>query len=372
MKASRHQDNPIELTASSLRLAVDGQPVTVPYVWLRDNEPAAFHHRTRERNFDLLTLPQELRPVEARISDGALVVAWPDLPRPRHYALDWLAAHAPGRRRPDPADVPPAAWPDGFRPARFDAADAAENGGLLDLLAALKREGLIVVAGLEGPDAGVAFGERIGFRRRSNFGETFDVVSMPDPNNQAYTADDLDLHTDLPNQLLVPGYQFLHCVRNTAAGGDSMFADGFRILDDFRRAEGGAYRLLRDVEVPFRFHDDGNDLRVRRSVIECDRAGRPVRMAFNPGILDIVDLPDGMVEDWYGAWRALRRAVAGHPCRIRFRLAEGDMAVFDNSRILHGRTRFNPQSGHRHLRGYYIDRGEVDSRMRVTSGAHRT
>ena len=39
----------------------------------------------------------------------------------------------------------------------------------------------------------------------------------------------LPLHTDLPNQELVPGYQFLHCYRNSASGGESLFADGFRV-----------------------------------------------------------------------------------------------------------------------------------------------
>ena len=41
---------------------------------------------------------------------------------------------------------------------------------------------------------------------------------------------------------------------------------------------------------------------------------------------------------------------------IRFRLNAGDMVLFDNSRILHGRTAFNPNEGLRHLQGCYIDR----------------
>ena len=39
------------------------------------------------------------------------------------------------------------------------------------------------------------------------------------------------------------------------------------------------------------------------------------------------------------------------------------MLCFDNRRILHGRTSFNPRSGNRHLQGYYIEREEVNSKL---------
>ncbi len=41
------------------------------------------------------------------------------------------------------------------------------------------------------------------------------------------------------------------------------------------------------------------------------------------------------------------------------------MVIFDNSRVMHGRAAFDANSGERHLRGYYIERNEVDSRIRV-------
>ena len=36
-------------------------------------------------------------------------------------------------------------------------------------------------------------------------------------------------------------------------------------------------------------------------------------------------------------------------------LQSGDLVMFDNCRLLHGRTRFNPAEGLRHLQGCYID-----------------
>ena len=40
---------------------------------------------------------------------------------------------------------------------------------------------------------------------------------------------------------------------------------------------------------------------------------------------------------------------------IRFLLGDGDLVMFDNCRLLHGRTGFDPAEGLRHLQGCYID-----------------
>lgn len=43
----------------------------------------------------------------------------------------------------------------------------------------------------------------------------------------------------------------------------------------------------------------------------------------------------------------------------------GEVLIFDNWRLLHGREGFDPSKGHRHLEGCYIDWDEVYSRIRV-------
>ena len=48
-----------------------------------------------------------------------------------------------------------------------------------------------------------------------------------------------------------------------------------------------------------------------------------------------------------------------------FRLNAGDCIIFDNHRIVHGRASYDAGSGHRHLRGCYIDRGELRSTYRT-------
>ena len=50
--------------------------------------------------------------------------------------------------------------------------------------------------------------------------------------------------------------------------------------------------------------------------------------------------------------------------RIKFRLGAKDLMMMDNYRILHGRTKFDPQEGERHLQGCYIDFDSTEGRLR--------
>ena len=47
------------------------------------------------------------------------------------------------------------------------------------------------------------------------------------------------------------------------------------------------------------------------------------------------------------------------------------MACFDNRRMLHGRSAFDPSSGRRWPRGCYSEREELESRLRMLHRAER-
>lgn len=346
----------------------DGTSSRFPYIWLRDNDPAELHPDTQERTFELLNVPEHLRPTAAVAVDQTLALTWPDIPEPRHLDLSWLATFQPGRLRADPAMITPEPWPVDFQPVHV-AADAFESdASLLQQLTLLKRHGLMIVSGLpDGAESGIRLADRIGFLRPTNFGLTFDVKSKPNPNNLAYTAGPLPLHTDLPNQELPPGIQFLHCVANDASGGDSIYVDGLSLLNDLRDAHRDAFDVLLRTPVPFRFHDGTADIRSRRSVFDLDPLGHPSRLSINSHIMDVIDLEPDLAHRWYTGMRRLKELLADPGRQITYHLRPGEMAVFDNRRALHGRTAFDPTSGDRHFRGFYIDHGELDSRIRVLS-----
>jgi gamma-butyrobetaine dioxygenase len=246
-----------------------------------------------------------------------------------------------------------------------------DDNALLSWMRETVRFGLSLVHGLaDEPHAGIAVAERAGFLRRTNFGETFEVVSKPDPNNLAYTPRALPLHTDLANQETPPGFQFLHCIANEAVGGGSVFCDGFAVADDLRATDPAAFRTLTEIALPFRFHDRDYDIRGRFPVITCDRVGTVREIRFNAHLVDIIDLDGTELAAFYRAYRLFMRMLRDPLYARTFRLAAGEMVVFDNRRVLHGREAFDPSTGFRFLEGCYVDRGEVFSRIRVLAGRH--
>lgn len=348
----------------ALRLHWPDAAADYPLIWLRDNGPDAFHPATQERVLDLLAVPD--RPVlrDARIEGETLLLDWADA-GPVAFDLSWLARHRPGRASADPAEIAFQPWTEGFEPPRHGAAAVAGSAAALwAWLRDTKAGGLTLVEGLSGAGAGVALAERIGFLRRTNFGTTFEVVSKPDPNNSAYTSDALPLHTDLPNQEVPPGYQFLHCLENAAEGGGSVFADGVAMAEALRVEDPAAFDLLAHVPIPFRFHDAETDIRIRRPVITLDGAGRVIELRWNAHIADVFDMGPDVLPAYYRAYRAYMALTRDPRFRIEMRLAPGEMVAFDNRRVLHGRGAFDPSTGRRHLQGCYVDRGEFDARLR--------
>ena len=349
--------------------ADDGAPVTYPTLWLRDNCPSAFHPQTEERVLDLLSLAAQPVLTHAEQGRETVVLHYAD-GHVSHIALALLAAHRPGRPVSDPAAIPPRLWRGDLAPGgipRFAAARLAGDDAALETwMRQTAALGLSIVDGLaDRVDAGVEIACKIGFLRETNFGMTFEVVSKPDPNNLAYTAVTLPLHTDLPNQEVPPGFQFLHCLANEAQGGGSLFADGFALAEDLRARDPEAFRLLSEVAIPFRFHDRHADIRTHAPVITLDRVGAVREIRWNAHIAATFDMPAEVMPAYYRAYRTFMAMTRDPAYQITFKLAAGEMIVFDNRRVLHGREAFDPSTGFRHLHGCYVDRGEFNSRLRL-------
>jgi gamma-butyrobetaine dioxygenase len=347
----------------------DGSTAQFPTIWLRDNCPSGLHPQTRERLLDLLTLDlspvllsaaQEGDTIKLDYADGHI----------SYMPVALLSAHRPGQPAADPATIPPALWRADLTVTsipRFSAAAVLTDDATLNTwMRQTAKFGLSIIQGLENrASAGVEVAQRISFLRETNFGTTFEVINKPDPNNLAYTSIALPLHSDLPNQEVPPGYQFLHSLAREAEGGGSIFADGFAMAEDLRLEDPHAFRLLCDVPIPFRFHDDDADIRVREPVITLDRAGDVIEIRYNAHIAGIFDMPAEIMPSYYRAYRAFMIKTRDPHYRLTFMLEPGEMVAFDNRRVLHGRDAFDPSSGLRHLHGCYVDRGEFSSRLRL-------
>mgnify|MGYP000529902728 CR=1 FL=1 len=73
---------------------------------------------------------------------------------------------------------------------------------------------------------------------------------------------------------------------------------------------------------------------------------------------------DNEMDCLYAALVCLLDLVNCSDYQIRFPLQEVDVIMFYNRRVLHGRSEFSPKTGDRALRGTYVERDDVMSKIR--------
>jgi gamma-butyrobetaine dioxygenase len=194
-----------------------------------------------------------------------------------------------------------------------------------------------------------------GFTRETNFGAVFDVRSTPNASDLAYTPVPLEPHTDNPYRTPVPGVQLLHCLANETSGGLSTLVDGYAVAQALRERDPAAFRVLTTTPVRFRYRDEVTELIASAPPIELDVSGRVKTIHFSPRLDFVPLLAPEELTSYYRARRVFDHLLRASEFEIRFLLNSGDLVMFDNCRLLHGRTGFDPTEGLRHLQGCYID-----------------
>ena len=220
---------------------------------------------------------------------------------------------------------------------------------------AVVRDGIALVTGVPTePGTVLTVARALGFVRETNYGDLFDVVARPDPANLADTAVGLPLHTDNPYRDPCPTVQLLHCLETAGTGGASRFSDGLAGAERLRSTEPALFSVLTSTMVSFRYHGDGSDLRARRPLIDVGPDGAVRSVAVNHRSMEAPDLAAAAADEFYRGDRTFADILGADAAVAEVTLGPGDLVVFDNRRVLHGRTAFDV-TGPRHLQGCYID-----------------
>lgn len=251
-------------------------------------------------------------------------------------------------------------------PTHDGPAAMADDDALETLLAEVCRGGVVRLRDLPTDDGTVLrVCERIGTVRDTYFGRSFDVRSRPDADTTAYTAHPLLPHTDLPTREMPPGYQLLHCRINECDDGLSVMVDGFAVANEVRRRDPHAFANLCATRWVHTNRSRHHDYRWSGPVVALDHRGELAEIRLLHALRTMPEVAEGATDAAYAALRLFTEVSTEPAFAIRSRFEPGDLVMFDNRRILHGRDRFDPNRGARHLQGCYIDRDDVHSRLRI-------
>ena len=368
----------LSLTAETAETA----DVTLPAVFLRDacQCSGCLHPTTLQRIVD--EIDPDIAPTSAAASPdkATLELEWPDGHRTAFSALQlsqWCLAK--------PAIQPRSSWSGDWMRAHlsevtfaFDA--VAERGTTTSSwLAALQRYGLTKLTGAQEKFSEVerlAAALRVPLRPTvyDEQTRTFRVVVKPNASNQAYTSEALPLHTDLPFYKTPPSVQLLHCVSQSdpSSGGESLFADGMYAVERLAQESPDDVEILHSHPVVFEDVDPSEQPRYHLEAV------RPVLEAL-PGSSGrvVINLNNGVRASRPGAVPSRRHfhAVARFRSTLSAEVFEqlaspGDIWVFDNRRVLHGRRAIAKQGGglHRALEGCYMEWDDLEGLARVLPG----
>ncbi|XP_050704041.1 gamma-butyrobetaine dioxygenase-like isoform X2 [Eriocheir sinensis] len=212
--------------------------------------------------------------------------------------------------------------------------------------------------------------ERFAYVRETQYGRTFDVINKTEEGaHLAFTGLALAHHTDLNYRKQTPGIQLLHCLTandpklsDGDTGGRSFFADGFRIAQWLEENEPAAFHVLTSTPVRFWVRNEGQQYSAVWPVLCTNSDGDVIELHYNNRVMQPLQASTHVVIPFYHAYKLFSDKLRDPSSNLEFSLVPGDLVAFNNHRVLHGRTAFNPTKVARHLVGCYADMDEALSK----------
>ena len=363
----------MEITYEGNRLTLsDGADFkhTFSALWLRESSfsPEFRDEKTGHKLGDGDSLPLDIAFESVTMHDEDLSLAFSD---GHHctYSTSWLvdAAKKPffqelaGDKELFDANLNPLPW--------HDLSDLqADSRTVRDTLDDLARLGFALIRNVPTELNGLqAFIDLIGYMRVTNNGAIEDIKAVPPEKayDLSMTPRALEPHTDNPYRIPQPGYVLLHCIENTAEGGESGITDGFRAAEELRNESPELFEALATTPVNWFYRDEQAILEDTSTFIELDRQGEICHVRFHGRSDRVAAVDPDQLDMFYKARRRFIDLIRSDALEVRLKLQAGEMFIVDNYRIVHSRKAFRLETGARHMRQAYIDRDVVSSRQKT-------
>lgn len=201
----------------------------------------------------------------------------------------------------------------------------------------------------------------LAYERPTGYGTVFDVTVEPSEDiNLAYSSLEFDLHSDLTYRETSPGIQMLHCIKNSVDGGYSYFSDAFKAAEDLKNTDSRLFKVLTQFPATFVVLDPYRQIKFRhhKPILSCDQSGRLKDVYYSPFMLP----PVGNLCDlklFYLALDKFTQLMQAKESKMIVKMNPGELYIFRNRRVLHGRSSYDPNTSRRFLQGCYMDWDEI-------------
>ncbi len=337
-----------------------------PNIWLRDHarDEINWDKRSNQRKTFTATLDFKIKIRSAEILDNGkfIQILWPDLQKPVNYSYEFLLNNSLNNKSKinrlklwKENDLDEQIYID------FETIQSIE--GYKKFLKILHQYGFSVVKNCKTEISSVEnIVNKIGYVRNSIFGSLWSFESNEDKADSAYTQEELRPHTDATYSNDAPGLQLLLCCEYKAKGGDSIMVDGFKIAEVIKKDNKELFDVLSTVNVRGSYIGDGVFLEAERPIFNLDSNKELFQVSFNNYDRAPFRFKKDLTIKFYEAIRKFDLMANNKEYQWRHILKPGELLIFNNWRVLHGRGSFD---GTRKISGCYINKEDFDSSCRM-------
>ncbi|XP_038213304.1 trimethyllysine dioxygenase, mitochondrial-like [Zerene cesonia] len=340
----------------------DGLSIDYEDCWLRDHCrcTACFHKDTNQRAQHLLNIPDATFVKVSITEDSKLFIQWSDNHK-SSYIPDFLVQFD-YKTWCNKRKATPKLWRGSevaTRVARVSADQFINStDGAKLVFQSLLDYGVVFIEQVEPtPDAIEVIGKALGGVQNTFFGGIWKVTSTAEHADTAYTNITLKQHTDNTYFTEPAGLQMFHCTEHSnGTGGENVFVDGFYAATKLKEEHPEDFDFLTKFEVEAEFIEEGHFHKCSAPVIQLDRFNDIKQIRFNS--YDRTPMAFANADEcraYYRSLRNLAKYFEESANQWQIKLKPGFILVFDNFRVLHGRTAF---TGKRVLWGCYVSRAD--------------
>ncbi len=337
-----------------------------PNIWLRDHarDEENWDKRSNQRKTFTATLDYKLKIKSAEILDNGktIKILWPDLQKPVTYSYEFLFNNSLNiKLKTNSLKL----WKekDLNDQIYIDFETVQSNEGYKKFLKILCQYGFSVVQNCKTEISSVEnIVNKIGYVRNSIFGGLWSFESNEDKADSAYTKEELRPHTDATYSNDAPGLQLLLCCEYKAKGGDSIMVDGFKIAEMIKKDNKELFDVLSTINVKGSYIGDDVFLEAERPIFNLNSKKELFQVSFNNYDRAPFRFEKDLTIKFYEAIRMFDLMVNSKEYQWRHVLKPGELLIFNNWRVLHGRGSFD---GTRKISGCYINKEDFDSSCRM-------
>lgn len=335
---------------------------------------------------DTAKIPKDIVPEAVRATDEGIAVTWPtssfEKSYESFYPYSFLVQHS----------FDPPLWTDelthtpskkvgwtreiGNDPPTVTYEEVINSEeGVYEWVKRIDKYGFSLVSGIPPtPEATEALVRRIAFIRDTHYGGFWDFTADLKHGDLAYSDVELRAHTDTTYFTDPCGLQLFHLLSpaSTHEGGHNLLIDGFLAASTFRKLHPDLYFLFSTLPIPAHASGTGSSSipsgvhmspLVAQPVFTHNGKGELVQIRWNADDRDVVGglAWEGKMEEWFEAVRAWEAILRSEEMALWSKMEVGTAVIFDNHRVLHGRSGFR---GQRRLCGAYINHDDYRSRLR--------